>query len=140
MEPVAFKTQFDFEPAPAAVSVAAAATPYTTPATWQESLDDLARLTYIKAAWRYDVRLNQNSTTGAATLNLKANGAVIDSVALDLTSGQRFTASRDVDLSSVKGASQIEVELVVGTAGDAGTTAQVFSRLDLTFPMMVLGC
>lgn len=140
MTPIAFKTQFGFEPAPAAVAVDAIATPYTTPNTWQETLDDLARLTYLKAKFRYDIRQNQASATGAGTLKLMAGTTVVASIAIDFTTGQRESGSVDVDLSAVAGASDLSVVLDVTTAAAAGTTAQVFSRLDVTFPMAVLGC
>lgn len=136
------KTGLVFDPLPDAVAVDATGAPvYTTPADQRPVLGDLARLRYQRARFRYTVRLNQASGAGAGTVKLTDGSNVLASESLDLSAAQRFTGAFDVDVSAVKGEAGLRLVLDVGTAADAGTTAEVAASLDVVHPVIVTaGC
>ncbi|HET8701040.1 MAG TPA: hypothetical protein VFL97_05175 [Nitrococcus sp.] len=140
MTELASKCVFPFEPVPAAVAVDAAAIAYTTPTEFQESLEDLARLSYVKGRVRYRVTLDAASVAGAATLRLTDGTTTLYSVLLDLTAGTLFKGASDVDVSAVNGASSLRWELEVTTAADAGRKAVVCGHLLVTTPLVIGTC
>lgn len=141
MQTFSFKSQFGFEPRAAAVPVDAVnASAYATPAAFQESLDDLARLSYLKGALRYKVAQSAKPAAGAATLKLTDGVTDYASVALALSSAAVLTGALDVDLSAISGQTKLQMVLDVTTAADAGTTASVDAQMEVTMPLMLSGC
>lgn len=136
----ATKTQFGFEPGAAPVAIDGAAVAYTTPEPFRETLEDLTLLRFVRATWRYRVRLDAGSGAGAATLRLTDGTSTLASVNLDLSAQTEFSGALPVDVSGVNGAAGLRVELEVTSAADAGRTAELAAQLNVAVPLSVLNC
>jgi len=132
------KTQFGFEPV-ATADATATGVQHTTDTAWAVKLGSLAAWTIKTCQWKYKVALNQATAAGAATLNLKAGGTVVGTVAVDLTAGDAVGVV-EIDLAGIEGQTRIVMELDVTTAADAGTVAEIAGALDIETPLIVSGC
>lgn len=137
---LASKAVFPFEPGGRSVAVDAVATPYSTNASFRETLADLARLSYLKARARYRVTLSGASVLGSATIRLTDGVNDYLTAVLDLTSGTSFSGSADVDLSALAGQTPLLWELEVTVAATAAVTAEVVGHVAVESPLVIGTC
>lgn len=135
------KTQFNFDPlSVSGIDLVAAGVAYETAQAHRETLADLARLSDLRAKFRYSIQLNQATTAGVLSVKLMAGVTEVGSATVDPTTGTRLTGALDVDVSEVAGSTALRLELEVVTSCDAGTTGAVAVALDVEHPVIITGC
>lgn len=135
------KTQFNFDPlSVSGIDLVTAGEAYATDANHRETLGDLARLSDLRAKFRYSLELNQATANGVINVRLMAGTVELHEFAVDVSAGTRFTGAVDVDVSQVAASTALRVVVNVGTSADAGTTGTIAAALDVVHPVVIVGC
>lgn len=135
------KTQFNFDPLTVSgIDLVTTGVAYATDPAHRETLADLARLSDLRAKFRYTLALNQATAAGVVQVKLMAGTTEVHAVTVDPTASQRLTGAVDVDISQVAGATALRLEVEVSTSCDAGTTGTVGGVLDVEHPIVITGC
>lgn len=135
------KTQFGFEPgAIEPVASTSAAVVYTTPAELRETLEDLARLKYIRATFKGKVQFSAGESAAKVVVRLRDSATVYAEATVQAAGGEKVYPFRvdNVDLSQVAGGARLYVEAEVLTTGTETFSAP--AQLDVIHPLVVSGC
>ena len=142
MTEFANKTQLNFDLNPESFAVdAILAAVYATPSELMETLDDLSRLSYLRASVKGSIEVSASGSP-VLTVHLK------DGVSLDQEAVVTFSSDTrvnfeipNIDLSSVGGSSGLYIEVDVDTAhGTGSTTGKVYAQLNIEHPVIFAGC
>lgn len=126
------KTQFHFDPLPAAIDVGTSGIQYTTPLMHREKLADLSRLRYLRAEARFTVR--HGAAGGEVTAAIRTADTVLGSQTVNLINGDAAGAF-EFDLSNIAGTTGIYWEVNVLSTG-AGT-ATFAGVLNVESPLII---
>lgn len=119
----------------AGLSLAAAAVAHVTDSTFSATLGQLARLSYKTAICRANLNADGAATV---TVRVKAGASELGSAQQVLAAGDNYVKF-DVDLSGVEGSAALVTEVEVNITG-AGTTASIYSVLDVETPLVIGSC
>ncbi len=135
------KTQFNFDPlSVSGIDLVTAGDAYETDANHRETLGDLARLSDLRAKFRYSLELNQATTAGVLNIKLMAGTVELHAFQVDASTGTRFTGVAEVDVSEIAASTAMRVLVNVGTSCDASTTGTIAAALNIEHPVVITGC
>lgn len=131
------RTHLSLEPGESdSFAVTATGVRYTTPTALRETLNDLARLQYVKGAVKYKLTESSGDTTGVVTVKLMSGATVLGSDEVAFDGSASYAGRFDVSLYSLGGTDPVHIEINAGTAA-LGGVCTLSAAIDIEHPLVI---
>jgi hypothetical protein len=135
------KTVQPLEPGVSGVALDSVGIAHETAQAFGATLEDLAMLAYRRGKARFKLKLSTASTAGAATVRFLAGSVQVGTKDIAIGgAGAAIMDTLDLNLGGVAGETPITMQVEMTTAADAGVTAEVYGRVEVSTPLVVSGC